>query len=94
MNKILLINRINPEDYSKEKKKMFFSIGGMHITAVESRILDALHKEGFIDRDNLVLKYNGIELKITTQEIPEVVKLLIKENVPIYSIFELYNPDL
>ena len=66
----------------------------MHITAVESRILDALHKEGFIDRDNLVLKYNGIELKITTQEIPEVVKLLIKENVPIYSIFELYNPDL
>lgn len=94
MNKIMLMNRINPQDYSKEKKKIFFSIGGMNITAVENKILDALHKEGFIKEDNLVLKYNGIELKIRIQEIPEVVKLLTKEDIAIYSIFELYNPKL
>lgn len=94
MNKIMLMNRINPQDYSKEKKKIFFSVGGMSITAVENKILDVLHKEGFIKKDNLVLKYNGIELKINTQEIPKVVKLLTKEDIDIYSIFELYNPQL
>lgn len=93
MNKILLINRINPQDNSQEKKKIFFSIGGMNITTVENRILDALHKKGFIQKNNFVLKYNGIELKITIQEIPEVVKLLAKEDIAIYSIFELYNPE-
>lgn len=93
MNKIMLINRINPQDYSTEKKKVFFSIGGMNITSVENRIFDVLHKNGFTQKDNLVLKYNGIELEINTQEIPKVVKILSEEDIAIYSIFELYNPD-
>lgn len=94
MNKIMLINRTNPEDLSKAKKKIFFSIGSMNMTLVENKILDALHKEGFIKEDNFVIKYNGIELKIRTQEIPDVIKLLTKEDIAIYSVFELYNPDL
>ncbi len=94
MNKIMLINRISPEDYSKEKKKIFFSIGGMNISAVENKVLDALQGAGLIQQDNLVIKYNGIELKITIQEIPRVVKLLVGEGIAIYSIFELYDPNL
>lgn len=94
MNKIMLINRINPQDYSEEKKKIFFSIGGMDIITVENKILDALDKAEFTKKDNLVLKYNGIQLKVNIQEIPEVVKLLTEEGIKIYSIFELYNPDL
>lgn len=94
MNKIMLVNRINPEDYSEEKKKVFFSIGGMNINAVENKVMDTLHREGLIQGDNIVLKYNGIELEITTQQIPIVVKLLTDENIAIYNIFQLYNPDL
>lgn len=94
MNKIMLINRISPQDYSKEKKKIFFSIGGMNISAVENKVLDALQGAGLIQQDNLVIKYNGIELKITIQEIPRVVKLLVGEGIAIYSIFELYDPNL
>ena len=30
MNKIMLINRLNPQDHSEEKKKTFFTIGGMN----------------------------------------------------------------
>lgn len=94
MNKIMLINRLDPENNNDEKKKIFFSIGEMNESKVENKILDILHREGYVQQDNFVLKYNGIELKITTQEIPKVVKLLSKEDIDIYSVFELYNPDL
>lgn len=94
MNKILLINRINPEDYTEEKKKVFFSLGGMNITAVENKIIDILKNIEFIGSNDLVLKYNGIELNITTQQIPKVIKLLAQDDIQIYNVFQLYNPDL
>lgn len=92
MNKIMLINRINPDDSSDDKKKIFFSLGGMKLASVENKIMDTLNNAGFVEKDNLVLKYNGIQLKIRTQDIPKVAKLLIEEDINIYSIFELYNP--
>ena len=39
MNKIMLINRLNPQDYTEEKKKIFFSLGGMNIPKIENKIL-------------------------------------------------------
>lgn len=94
MNKIMLINRQNPQDYTEAKKQIFFSIGGMNLTLIENKLIDVLHKSGLVEPDDLVLKYNGVELNITTQQIPNVVKLLCKENISIYSIYEYYNPDL
>lgn len=94
MNKILLISRLNPEDYTDEKKKIFFSIGGMNITSVENKIIDILNTSNIVAANDLVLKYNGIELNIATQEIPEVIKLLSQEDIKIYNVFQLYNPDV
>lgn len=94
MNKILLINRISPQDYSQERKKIFFSLGGMNLPKVENKIIDVLHKSGLIGINDMVLKYNGIELNITTQQIPSIIRLLCKENISIYSVYEFYNPDL
>lgn len=94
MNKIMLINRLNPQDYTEEKKKIFFSLGGMNIPSVENKIVDIMHKSGLVGLNDLILKYNGIELNITTQKIPSIVKLLCKENISIYSIYQFYNPDL
>ncbi|HEY8361676.1 MAG TPA: hypothetical protein VIK77_02175 [Tissierellaceae bacterium] len=94
MNDILLINKISPQDYSNEKKKVFFLLGGMNISKIENKVVDVLHNEGKIDLKDIVLKYNGVELNIATQDIPNIVKLLCKENISIYSIYQVYNPDL
>lgn len=93
MNKILLINRINPQDYSNTKNKVFFMIGGMNIPTVENRLMDVLNGSNIVEPEDMVLKYNGIELNITVQQIPVVVKLLCDESFSIYGIYQLYNPD-
>ena len=78
---------------TEEKKKIFFSIGGMNITAVENKIIDTLSESKLIKQDDLLLKYNGIELNIDTQTIPKIIKLLSKADIEIYNVFQLYNPD-
>lgn len=93
MNKILLINRLNPQDYSDEKQKIFFMIGGMNIPSTENRIIDVIHQSNIVEPDDMVLKYNGIELNISIQQIPAVVKLLSSENFSIYEIYQPYNPE-
>ncbi|MCF6459959.1 hypothetical protein [Clostridium sp. Cult3] len=93
MNKILLINRIDPQDYSNTKNKVFIMIGGMNIPAVENRLIDVINDSNIVEPDDMVLKYNGIELNITIQQIPAIVKLLCDESFSIYGIYQLYNPD-
>ena len=93
MNDILLISKLSPQDYSNEKEKSFFVLGGMNIAKVENKVVDLLLQEGKMDYKDIVLKYNGVELNVKTQDIPNVVKLLSKENISIYSIFQIYDPD-
>lgn len=94
MNKILLINRISPQDCSEERKKIFFALGGMNVPSVENRIIDVLKNSNIVGSSDMVLKYNGVELNITIQQIPDIVALLCKENILVYSIYQFYNPDL
>ena len=39
-------------------------------------------------------KYNGVELNITTQQIPKFVRLFTENNIDIYGIYEIYNPKI
>ena len=78
MNKTLLINRINPNDLSKQKKKIFFLIGDMNLTQVEDKLIETLKDSDFLEIDDIVYKYNGVELSIDIQMIPVIVKLLFK----------------
>lgn len=95
MNKILLINRLNPNDNSIIKKRIFFLLGGMNLSSIENKLIDTINNSGLIDDNNDVLyKYNGVELSIPIQSIPKLVKLLSNANISIYSVYELYNPDL
>lgn len=94
MYKSLLINKINPQDFTKGKKRMFFLIGDMNILATEDKLVKLLNKSGLLDvSSDILFKYNGIELSIDVQTIPEIVKLLAKENFSIYSIYEVYSPE-
>ena len=94
MNKILLINRLNPQDFTNKKKKIFFVIGGMNVPSMENRLMESLNKSDVLERKDILYKYNGVELNISTQQIPVVVRLFTNDNIPIYNIFEVYDPEL
>lgn len=93
MNRILLVNRLNPRDYSNKKEKVFFLIGGMEIPSIENKLVDIINKSNLVEPDDMILKYNGIELNITVQQIPVVVELLTKGNISIYGVYQIYDPD-
>lgn len=95
MNEILLVNRINADDHSMDKKRIFFLLGGMNLVLTENKLIDTIKNSGLIDDDNDVLyKYNGVELNIPIQSIPKLIKLLALADIPIYSVYKKYNPDL
>jgi len=93
MNKTLLINRINPKDESGEKKQIFFNIGNIVADLhIENKILDLLTTTNIVDRKNIIVRYNGIELHLYIKDIPKIIKLLANADVEIYSVFEIYTP--
>lgn len=94
MNKTLLINRVNPQDFTKIKKRIFFLIGDMNNPATENKLAKVINESEYFDVQNTVYKYNGVELSIGVQDIPQVIKLLAKEDFSIFSVYELYSPDL
>ncbi|HHV38956.1 MAG TPA: hypothetical protein GXX70_05635 [Tepidimicrobium sp.] len=93
MNKILLINRLDPQKDSDTKDKVFFMIGDMNKPSAENRLIDVLNRTEIISCEDIVLKYNGVELDIKVQHIPKIVKKLVNEDFDIYGIYQLYNPE-
>ncbi len=93
MNKILLINRLNPQDYTDKKRKIFFTLGGMNIPSVDEKLIRLLNESGILNVNDILYKYNGVELNISVQQIPTIIKLLVQNNISIYSIYEIYNPE-
>lgn len=95
MNKILLVNRVNTSDNSKIKKRIFFLLGGMNLPTIENKLIDTINNSGLIDDyDDILYKYNGVEVNMPIQSIPKLIKLLANEDISIYSVYEIYNPDL
>lgn len=94
MNKTLLINRINPNDNSNDRRKIFFVIGRLNIAFEEEKLIKALNTIDILKKTDIIYKYNGVELNIKIKQIPKIIKILIGHNIEIYSVFELYNPEL
>lgn len=94
MNKILLINRINPDDNSSLKKKIFFLLGGMNFSSTERRLKETLDRINILKKDDILYKYNGVVLDIPIGEIPNIIKVLINEDFSVYSIYEIYTPGV
>ena len=94
MNNILLINRLNPNDMTTEKKKMFFLLGDMNFSATENKLKETLDEIDILKKEDIIYKYNGVVLDITTQQIPKIIKIFLEKEFSIYSIYELYTPEL
>lgn len=92
MNEILLINRIDHKDYSGKKQRIFFQIGGMNLPKVEENLTSVLNLSRLVEKEDIIFKYNGVELNILTQSIPIIVKLMTESNLSIYSVYAVYDP--
>ena len=92
MNKVLLINRINTKVFKEDKRRIFFLIGDMEKDNNEIYLMDTLNKVEFLIKENIVYKYNGVEICMQEKNVPEVIKTLVQAGIDIYSIYELYDP--
>lgn len=93
MDRTILINRLDSQDNSHRKRRVFFNIGDMNAPEVSNRLIDLLHECNIVDSNDIVLKYNGIELNIATQNIPEIIKILCREDFSIYEVYQPYSPE-
>nr|WP_300002856.1 hypothetical protein [Tissierella sp.] len=92
MNKVLLINRINTKDFQEDMKRIFFLIGDLQKNDTENYLMDTLNEVDFLRKENIVYKYNGVEISMQEENIPKIIKKLVEADIDIYSIYELYDP--
>ncbi len=92
MNKILLINRIDTKNFRKEEKRIFFLVDESQREYVEENLIDIVNKIGFVSKENIIYKYNGVEILMKEENIPKVIKVLMDSNIAVYSVYELYDP--
>lgn len=93
MKGTLLISQLDSLENSNKKRRVFFNIGDIKSAEVSNRLINLLHDCDIVDINDIVLKYNGIELNITIQQIPSVLKMLCKKNFCIYEVYQPYNPE-
>lgn len=94
MNDILLINRMDTQDHTEEKRQVFFQLGNIRGSYMQAKLMKIFKNYYGLSISDIIYKYNGVELNITVQQIPEIIKILTAEDIDIYSIFEIYNPKL
>lgn len=92
MNGILLINRIDVKKFNKEKKRIFFLVGNGGKENIENHLMDTINKIEFLNKEDIVYKYNGVEIFMKEKRIPIIIKFLIDDGMDIYSVYELYDP--
>ena len=94
LNDILIISKTDSKDYSTEKSKVVFIIGGVGVRAIDDKLVELLKKQEYLKADDILFKYNGVELNISTQNIPNIVNMLSTNNISIYGIYKVYNPKI
>lgn len=90
--KTLLINRIDHCDQSDEVKSIFFTVKNIGIPMIENKIIDIVQSIENVQVDDMVLKYNGFEIGTPTKNIPLIIKELSRNDIDIYSVYEVYDP--
>lgn len=92
MNDVLLINRIDVQKEFDKKKKIFFIVDYKGEDYSEYNIVKLLSSLENIKSGDIVFRYNGFQIQTEIRNIPAILKALMDEKVPVYSVFEMYTP--
>lgn len=92
MNDVLLINRIDVQKEFDKKKKIFFIVDYKSEDYSEYNIVKLLSSLENIKSEDIVFRYNGFQIQTEIRNIPAILKVLMDEKVPVYSVFEMYTP--
>ena len=92
MNDVLLINRIDVQKEYDKKKKIFFIVDYKSEDYSEYNIVKLLSSLENIKSEDIVFRYNGFQIQTEIRNIPAILKALMDEKVPVYSVFEMYTP--
>ncbi|MDO5754635.1 MAG: hypothetical protein Q4P28_00150 [Tissierellia bacterium] len=88
MNDVLLIKKTNLADkYSIGN--MTFIIKDIHKNEVQEKVIQMIHK--YSELNQFILKYNGFEMKIKYNDIPNLLGDLCKQGIKVYGVYELYD---
>lgn len=92
MNDVLLINRIDVQKEFDKKKKIFFIVDYKSEDYSEYNIVKLLSSLENIKSEDIIFRYNGFQIQTEIRNIPAILKALMDEKVPVYSVFEMYTP--
>ena len=92
MNDVLLINRIDVQKEFDKKKKIFFIVDYKSEDYSEYNIVKLLSSLENIKSEDIVFRYNGFQIQTEIRNIPAILKALMDEKVPVYSVFEMHTP--
>ena len=92
MNDVLLINRIDVQKEFDKKKKIFFIVDYKSEDYSEYNIVKLLSSLENIRSEDIVFRFNGFQIQTEIRNIPAILKALMDEKVPVYSVFEMYTP--
>ncbi len=91
MNDVLLINRIIPGETPEKARNMTFILGDMHDIQFADKVADLIQQTGFALDENVILKYNGVEIRMLEQDIPEMIRIFNQSGIDVYGVYHLYS---
>lgn len=91
MNDVLLINRIVPGQSPNHQRKMTFILGDMHNIELAERVIDILQESEYVIGNNIIVKYNGVEVLVEESAIPKVVRLFMDNDIDVYGVYHMYS---
>lgn len=91
MNDVLLINRIIPGQTPNKQRRMTFVLGDMHDMERAEKVIDLLQASQFAIGNNLIVKYNGVEMLMEEENIPAVLRLFMDNDVDVYGVYHMYS---
>lgn len=91
MNDVLMINRINPDQSQKQKARISFILEGMQEDRVCDRLIQVLSDLSYVNLEEAVIKYNGIDLILAQNCIPDCISALSCAGLRIYSVYASYE---
>ena len=91
MNNVLLINRIIPTIDDDRICNVTFVIADMHLQEVHDKIIKVIGSSEYMYFNNTEISYNGFTTKQKAKIIPEIMKLLVENNLRVYGVYDLYS---